>query len=832
METAREKAAQEKRKKSKLAKALEPGQDDDFWSEEDVKDEANNASTQETRVGKKLSEMTTRRLILLILGMMLVLPLMQAEEANQTAFSASYGADHVWHSFLAKLDSQGSSSSSSAQLKYERALLQYAYYHNWYSMEDSKKYCKQEPCSGTVYYGQVFWIGIVGKDSQTLQNQAGEAQIRADTVDTWVDEVDNPREGSIYNYGTMPSEVKSILKGSWDRSCNFGTDELYLGISLIDDSAGDDVSYPVNCPEDLRISELSYYVPRLITESQFDSWHLVFFYDMRPFNRQESFFNLGIMIFILILLLLGSLMFSHDANKLVLKPVEKMISRVEAIRENPLAVTKMADDEFKAEELAKSKVLLNKEKGQRAKKFFMDVLMCDCMQNESEIMETVILEKTIIKLGSLLVLGFGEAGARIIAQNLSGASSKMNAMVSGYRIDCVIGVVRVRDFGIATQVLQSKIHVFGNQIAEIVHGVCNEFYGAPNKNNGDFFLIVWRVDEKNPGTTQRLAEMSVVSFATILGALHRSPVLASYRQHPGLQNRWSALRRNGRVNLSFGLHAGWAIEGAIGTEFKIDASYLSPNVNIAKSVELATEIYGVSFMVSQSVVELCTQRMVDKCRLIDRVVIKGQSTPMDLYCVDLDFMNVRVDDSEPLKVVWNNRLRFKARQQIEYMKTAMMEEQDQWIVLPDEGIPVWKERDRNSIVVNEQQKKGSQVQGIAEGGWLRLYDDEGYIPLEDSNGRVLRQMDMADIFDLDHAIHVMRKRYTVEFLQLFNMGYQNYAQGEWNVARIFLSMSRSSLKQEDGPSQALLRFMEEPYNFKAPENWQVMSKPLEKVSPL
>jgi hypothetical protein len=53
METAREKAAQEKRKKSKLAKALEPGQDDDFWSEEDVKDEANNASTQETRVGKK-----------------------------------------------------------------------------------------------------------------------------------------------------------------------------------------------------------------------------------------------------------------------------------------------------------------------------------------------------------------------------------------------------------------------------------------------------------------------------------------------------------------------------------------------------------------------------------------------------------------------------------------------------------------------------------------------------------------------------------------------------------------------------------------------------------
>jgi len=32
--------------------------------------------------------------------------------------------------------------------------------------------------------------------------------------------------------------------------------------------------------------------------------------------------------------------------------------------------------------------------------------------------------------------------------------------------------------------------------------------------------------------------------------------------------------------MSFGLHLGWAIEGAIGSYFKIDVSYLSPNVNL------------------------------------------------------------------------------------------------------------------------------------------------------------------------------------------------------------------------------------------------------------
>lgn len=34
---------------------------------------------------------------------------------------------------------------------------------------------------------------------------------------------------------------------------------------------------------------------------------------------------------------------------------------------------------------------------------------------------------------------------------------------------------------------------------------------------------------------------------------------------------------------------GWAIEGAIGSEFKIDASYLSPHVNMASRLEAATK---------------------------------------------------------------------------------------------------------------------------------------------------------------------------------------------------------------------------------------------------
>ena len=43
------------------------------------------------------------------------------------------------------------------------------------------------------------------------------------------------------------------------------------------------------------------------------------------------------------------------------------------------------------------------------------------------------------------------------------------------------------------------------------------------------------------------------------------------------------------MKMGFGLHVGWAIEGAIGSYFKIDASYLSPNVNMSSRLEAATK---------------------------------------------------------------------------------------------------------------------------------------------------------------------------------------------------------------------------------------------------
>jgi len=732
-------------------KEKQPGQDDE-WDDEELDEgfeegeeqKAQQVDMGESRVGRKLSEMTTRRVICLILAMLLVLPLMRTEQAEQSAFSANFGADNVWQKF------QDSLTDESSRGEYEHAILQYVYYHNWFARNgDPEEFCPTGNCADQ-YYSHLFWMGVTGKNASLVEAMASRAMIRDTDVGAWQDQF--RQKNAIFNYGLMPPKARELLVSPWSIECEEKAGWVSRGVSLLGQEVPDVLSHTVDCEDELRPQESKTFIPRLTTGSQFEEYHFTFVFDLRPFVKSDSTFNLVNTLVILVLLVLASLSFSNDANRLLLNPVERMMQRVEAIRKNPLVAMKMADDEFKSEEQAKAR--LERARKDRLKRAMHEILNCETCAGKSQPMETVILEKTIIKLGSLLVLGFGEAGANIIGHNMKGGDSAgVNAMIPGTRVECVIGVCRVRDFSVATEVLQAKIMTFVNQIAEIVHGVINQCRGAPNKNSGDMFLVIWRVEDgKMADGPRRLAGLSILAFSRILGALHRSPLIAQYRSHPGLQYR---LGSDCRVNLSFGLHAGWAIEGAVGSEFKIDASYLSPNVSIATSIERATEKYGVSIIVAQSVVELCTPELRSKCRLIDRVIITGSKSPMDLFCVDLSPSCVTLEELEPLSIMWNTRNRFKVRQFMETEKEAMASE----------------------------------------------------------------TLDLAAVFDADPVIRQMRRRYTTLFRELFNMGYQNYSQGEWQVARRMLLCTSVELGVEDGPSSALLRFMEVPYMFEAPRGW-------------
>jgi class 3 adenylate cyclase len=487
--------------------------------------------------------------------------------------------------------------------------------------------------------------------------------------------------------------------------------------------------------------------------------HFVVFFDRRPYTKSEAFNSLSTTAFICLVLCVGSLVFSKDANALVLHPVEEMIAKVNAIRDNPLIAMKMADAEFHNQERARIKKLRAEKQMSRnvLLRWFhkVSILFFPESDQKGEMMETKILETTIVKLGSLLALGFGEAGADIVSVNMR-SSAGVNAMIPGNRVECFIGSARVKDFGIFTEVLQGRVMAFVNQISEIVHGIADQYHGAANKNSGDAFLLIWRADKGDEARLTRLSDMSVCSLVSMLGALHESRILAKYRSHPGLQQR---LGSDCRVNMSFGLHFGWAIEGAVGSEFKIDASYLSPTVSIAESMERLTEIYNVGIVVSKDVISRCSKEILSVVRLIDRVSIRNSKEPLELFSVDLDYGPLVVRTQTFFSMSsghkWNVGQRFKARQLLEI----------------------------------EKQRR------LAESG------------------------EVAAMFHEQLSAVAMRKLYTAEFLQIFNMGYQNYSQGEWQVAARLLGITQQKLGWDDGPSCALLAFMDT-YSGVAPKNWQ------------
>jgi hypothetical protein len=99
-----------------------------------------------------------------------------------------------------------------------------------------------------------------------------------------------------------------------------------------------------------------------------------------------------------------------------------------------------------------------------------------------------------------------------------------------------------------------------------------------------------------------------------------------------------------QISLSCGLHVGWAIEGAIGSKFKIDASYLSPHVNMTARLMAATKQYDVSLLMSDAFCSILSESARDRCRMIDRVTVKGSNQPIDLYTFDINHSVVEKSD--------------------------------------------------------------------------------------------------------------------------------------------------------------------------------------------
>ena len=330
--------------------------------------------------------------------------------------------------------------------------------------------------------------------------------------------------------------------------------------------------------------------------------------DIRTANKTDAIINIVRTIYISIILVIGALLFSKDVNDLCLRPIERMIDKVNQIAKNPLAIPE--DNSLQ--------------------------------EKENLQYETAIIENAISKIGRLLAVGFGEAGGEIIAQNIA-KGGDVNPMIPGTKKFAVFGFCDIRNFTDTTEVLQEEVMTFVNRIGDVVHRTVEKYAGSANKNIGDAFLLVWKIPEefvdlnsegniKSNHYIKNICDLALISFLKIIIKINFKPNIMKYRKNRKLNQRIP----NYSVKMGFGLHLGWAIEGAIGSFYKIDASYLSPNVNMAARLEAATKQFGVTLLFSSKIFENLSKRLRNLSRQVDVVTVKGSIEPIGLYTCDLN----------------------------------------------------------------------------------------------------------------------------------------------------------------------------------------------------
>lgn len=458
---------------------------------------------------------------------------------------------------------------------------------------------------------------------------------------------------------------------------------------------------------------------------------------------------------------------NKDMSNLVLNPLERMIQKVKEVSRDPLQALRSRS-----------------ESGNK----------------KGETNETLFIETAINKISQLLVLGFGQAGCKIITYYLVGDNNDLDEKIPGVKVRAIFGFCDIRQFTDATEVLLEDVTAFVNSVAEIVHHSVDSFGGAANKNIGEAFLLVWKLYQEEqisdslkeltqPGEkltpalliqrAQELnsisAEMALLSFIKVIVNINTLPSITGYAQNIPLNERMPGYS----VKMGFGLHEGWAIEGAIGSRYKIDASYLSPNVNLASRLEAATKQFKVEILLSGNIFRLFrTPQLRNICRHIDTVTVKGSVRPIKLYTLDL---NVEALKSPEMFAYTRNEMHCLKLDKRDSLREKFKE---------------LSKRIISNDFKTEEMKKLSRI---------KTEEEESQVL------RTLHRFDFSTILSFE-GIDMST------FRMLFRCSVDNYLEGRWTKAKIHFEQCLK-LKADDGPTSVIYNYMQN-LDFQVPPEWK------------
>ena len=361
-----------------------------------------------------------------------------------------------------------------------------------------------------------------------------------------------------------------------------------------------------------------------ISYSSMDLTYLIF-----NLNRLFAAFSLCQTILLSLFTLSIVLYLNTDITNLLVFPLERMMRTVTSLVQNPLNLLKMRPE-------SRKKITQQKE--------------CCGERKDFAHGEIRVLENAFRKIGVMLALVYGSAGSELITSCIK-QEGNLTVLIRGREVLAVFGFVHIGHFDDLLARLRNKALRFINQIARLVHSQSEKYMGSVNRNLGDAFLLVWKLPEEEgvhvagkfqvnafSENVQQTTSLALLSMLKIISKVSRSNALSTYNMKYAEESL-----------LTCGLHVGWAYEGPIGSQLKVDASYLSPNVNIASRVESVAKQYGVYVLVSEDFHIRLDCQVQPFLRHIDTVLLKGVELPMSLFSFDLHTIGLPFSQAQPTK---------------------------------------------------------------------------------------------------------------------------------------------------------------------------------------
>mmetsp|Transcript_4137 Transcript_4137/g.6912 ORF Transcript_4137/g.6912 Transcript_4137/m.6912 type:complete len:899 (+) Transcript_4137:215-2911(+) len=377
-------------------------------------------------------------------------------------------------------------------------------------------------------------------------------------------------------------------------------------------------------------------------------------------RRDAALVELCSTVFILLVWFFGVTAFAGPVMTLVVIPIERMVRLLGMLMLDPLGY--QSTPRYK-------KFVAEEDELTKNTRWTKEVLKG---------METSFLMSTILRIGSLMKVGFGSAGVEIIRNSLEPGQSKNMLILDskGSTVSCIFLFCDIRQFTDATECLQEEVFVFTNRIAAVVHSICHAYGGSANKNVGDAFLLSWLLEDESSKPDSRgraratsnevsfgsgpngadtftaktnQADKALLSVVKICMALHHDKFYIDPMSETARDALLAKLskRKGPVVQMGFGLHAGKAVQGAIGSQRKIDATYVSESVERAEFLESSTKQYGLKMLMSDSFHRLLHPSNRRRCRKIDQILLQNdedddedagydEGDVMELFTFDMD----------------------------------------------------------------------------------------------------------------------------------------------------------------------------------------------------